>query len=59
MIDVGDKTYVVERFSDDRLVSERGSVYRLVAARDVTRVKAGCTRTSASRSRSCSSRASS
>jgi adenylate cyclase len=40
MVDVGDKTYVVDAFTDDRLVSGRGSAYRLVAARDVTRLKA-------------------
>lgn len=39
LIDLGDKTYVVERFTDDRLTSRRGTAYQLVAARDVTRVK--------------------
>jgi len=40
MIDFGDKTFVVDAFTDDRLVTGRGSAYRLVAARDVTRLKA-------------------
>jgi adenylate cyclase len=40
MIDVGKKSYFVDAFTDPRLVSGRGSVYRLVAARDVTRLKA-------------------
>ncbi|MGE0550947.1 MAG: adenylate/guanylate cyclase domain-containing protein [Kofleriaceae bacterium] len=39
MIDVGDKTFVVDAFTDDRLVSGRGNAFRLVAARDVTRLK--------------------
>jgi adenylate cyclase len=39
MMDVGDKTFVVDAFTDDRLVSGRGNAYRLVAARDVTRLK--------------------
>lgn len=40
MIDVGDRTFIVDAFTDDRLVSGRGSAYRLVAARDVSRLKA-------------------
>jgi adenylate cyclase len=40
MIDVGDKTFFVDAFSDARLVSGRGNAYRLVAARDVSRLKA-------------------
>lgn len=40
MIEVGKKSYFVDAFTDPRLVSGRGSAYRLVAARDVTRLKA-------------------
>jgi adenylate cyclase len=40
MVDVGKKSYFVDAFTDPRLVSGRGSAYRLVAARDVTRLKA-------------------
>ena len=40
IIDAGDKTYVVEQFSDERLVSGRGNAYHFVAARGVTRLKA-------------------
>ncbi len=39
LIDVGNKSYIVDAFTDDRLVSGRGSAYRLVAARDVSRLK--------------------
>ena len=40
MIDVGKKSYFVDAFTDPRSCSGRGSAYRLVAARDVTRLKA-------------------
>ena len=39
MIELGDKTFVVEQFSDDRLVSGRGNAYHFIAARSVTRLK--------------------
>jgi adenylate cyclase len=39
LVDVGDKTYMVDAFTDDRLVSGKGSAYKLVAARDITRLK--------------------
>jgi adenylate cyclase len=40
LIEIGDKTYVVERFTDERLKSGRGNQYQFVAARSVTRLKA-------------------
>jgi len=39
LVDLGSKTFIVERFTDDRLTSVRGRSYYLVAARDVTRLK--------------------
>jgi adenylate cyclase len=40
LFESGDKTFVVEQFTDDRLVSGRGNAYHFVAARSVTRLKA-------------------
>ncbi|HTL34994.1 MAG TPA: adenylate/guanylate cyclase domain-containing protein [Kofleriaceae bacterium] len=40
MMDVGDKTFIVDAFTDDRLVTGKGNAYRLVAARDISRLKA-------------------
>jgi adenylate cyclase len=39
LIELDDKTFVLESFTDDRLTTGRGNAYRLVAARNVTRLK--------------------